>query len=312
MNKEEIKFKELMNLLILDEISEEDKVVLKQHLNECEECKNDFEEYNKVKLAFSSYKKEMVTDQLLNEARIEFKAHLRKEINKGFFLSTTIEKVKDFIVANWKNTIGYAFTLSIGIIAGTFLLRGNETTSNITNEPLSGETRIQDIKFLDSDASDGEIEFEFNAVKPMVIKGNVNDTKIQNVLAYSMINSKNIGTRLHSLNVLETEPKVLDKEIKDALLSVIKYDNNSGVRKEAIDLLKGYKYDNSIKDVLLYVIKNDTVSGMRISAINILAQGEKERTSLSNEDINVLKQQIEKDDNSYVRIQAQTVLKEYR
>ena len=62
---------------------------------------------------------------------------------------------------------------------------------------------ISNIQFIDSDPSDGEVEFTFQASKPVRLKGNVNDPKIQSVLTYAMLNEQNPGSRLNSINAMD-------------------------------------------------------------------------------------------------------------
>jgi len=183
---------------------------------------------------------------------------------------------------------------------------------------LENNIQINNVKFIDQDASDGEIEFTFEAIKPVHIKGNINDERIQNVLVYSMLNEQNPGVRLNAINVIGektpsgmTEKTQMDNDIKMGLLSVVKYDENPGVRREALKLLRTYPYDNEIKEVLLYVLMNDENSGLRIEAINNLNDASKKGMNFNPEELSIFKEKMERDDNNYVRYQAKTVLKEY-
>ena len=157
------------------------------------------------------------------------------------------------------------------------------------------------------------VEFTFDAIKPVRVKGKLNDPDVQNVLMYSMLNEDNPGTRLNTINLISSSSQPQpDNEIKNALLSVVKFDNNQGVRWEAIKLLKKFRFDNEIKNTMLYVLQNDSSSGMRIESMNILVQANKKGNTFSRDDLLVFRHKLQQDDNNYIRYQAQTVLKEYK
>jgi hypothetical protein len=189
----------------------------------------------------------------------------------------------------------------------------NPQQDNNKQAMLSGDTRISNIQFLNKNAGNGTVEFTFDAIKPMHIKGKINDPQVQNVLMYSMLNEDNPGTRLNTINLINSsgQPQP-DNEIKNALLSVVKFDNNQGVRWEAMKLLNKFSFDDEIKNALLYVLQNDSSSGMRIEAMNRLVQANKTGSTFNKEDLSVFRQKMQQDDNNYIRYQAKTVLKENR
>ncbi len=177
---------------------------------------------------------------------------------------------------------------------------------------LSGDTRISDVRFISKNAEDGTVDFTFDAIKPMHIKGKISDPQVQNILTYSMLNVDNPGTRLNTINLInssrESQP---DPEIKSALLSVVKFDNNQGVRFEAMKLLKKFSFDDDVKGAMLYVLQNDSSSGMRIDAMNMLVQASKKGRTFDSKDLSIFRKKMQQDDNNYIRYQAKTVLKEY-
>ena len=168
------------------------------------------------------------------------------------------------------------------------------------------------MRFIDSDPSDGEVEFTFEASKPVRLKGKVNDPKIQSVLTYAMLYEQNPGSRLNSINAMDTElPSQYDEDVKDALITVVMTDNNPGVRREALKLMKKFPYDETFKQTLLYVVANDTSSGLRIEALNLLIEAGKQGHKLNQDDLNLFKKQLQQDENNYIKLKARTILQEY-
>jgi hypothetical protein len=212
-----------------------------------------------------------------------------------------------------------AALLAIGFFVG-YLFYGSSTIDlnklpDKTNNQFTvfqDDVTISNISFIDSDPSDGEVEFTFVAMKPVYLKGRVDDPKIQSILTYSMLNEQNPGSRLNSINAMYSEkPIKFDAEIKDALITVVMTDENPGVRREALKLMKKLPYDEDVKQAFIYVLTSDTSSGLRIEAINALVDAGKKGFTLNKNDIDLFKQKLQTDDNSYIRYRTKTILQEY-
>ena len=144
------------------------------------------------------------------------------------------------------------------------------------------------------------------------MRGNVNDTELQKILTYAVLNEQNPGTRLNSISVINANQiQKPDDEIKNTLISVAKFDNNPGVRREALKSLNELPADEDIKNALIYALLNDTSAGIRIEAINALVKGSKSGINLNQKDLLLLKKKIQSDENNYVRYQAKNIIKEY-
>jgi hypothetical protein len=127
-----------------------------------------------------------------------------------------------------------------------------------------------------------------------------------------MLNEQNPGSRLNSINAMETGGQVsFDKEVEDALVTVLMTDNNPGVRREALQLIKKLGYDERTKQAFLYVILNDTSSGLRIEALNALIDAAKEGHQLNQEDKELFVQKVKYETNNYIRLKSKTLLQEY-
>ena len=127
-----------------------------------------------------------------------------------------------------------------------------------------------------------------------------------------MLNEQNPGTRLNSINAMDTEiPTQYDQDVKEALITVVMSDKNPGVRREAIKLMSKIPYDGNIKQALLYVITNDTISGLRIEALNSIITAGSKGYKLNSEEINLFRQKIQEDENPYIKLRSRTILQEY-
>src|SRR4030067_636515 len=171
-------------------------------------------------------------------------------------------------------------------------------------------TKITNLRFIDQDPSDGEIEFTVDAIKPLRIKGKISDPKIQNMLTYSILYEENPGIRLNAINLIKTNVQNNDEEIKAALITVAKYDTNIGVGREALKLLRSFPFDSEVREALLYILLNDENSAMRIEAITSLKEISEKGTGFNQDEISAFRENLKKEENNYVKFQMKTVLQE--
>lgn len=210
--------------------------------------------------------------------------------------------------------------LGAGVLFGRLVLAPGQHTSDFpapstekVSTFLEGETRIANIRFVNPDAGGGQVEFTFDAVSPVHIKGNINDDRVQKVLAHALINDQNPGVRLRSASAFSTQVRKLelpDREVKAALILALKSDDNPGVRKEALKALLGFPFDEEIKQAFLHVLMRDNNPALRIAAINSLDSLRVQGQPTDKDLLDVLKQRMTTDENNYIRIRAKTVLEE--
>ncbi|HDZ58607.1 MAG TPA: HEAT repeat domain-containing protein [Ignavibacteriales bacterium] len=127
-----------------------------------------------------------------------------------------------------------------------------------------------------------------------------------------MLNAQNPGSRLNSINAMNSEKTFkFDSDVKSALITVVMTDKNPGVRREALKVLKKLPFDDRIKLAFLYVLTNDSVSGLRIEAINALADAANNGNKLNDSEVDLFKNKLRMDDNNYIRYKSKTILQEY-
>ncbi len=306
------KYDELIQLYLYDEIDEANKKILEQHLKSCTECNAQLEELNKMFKKFKENDNNESDDKLLFEARAELRGYLRAQKNKTSIADKLIQILSSLTIKPGGIAFGGAAVLLVGFFLGYMILKTPTVNNSEEGLNFNSLTKIQNINFLDPDPNDGVVEFTYESVKSGRIKGNINDSQVQELLTYAMLNEKNPGTRLNSINVINAsnQPQK-DDELKSVLISVAKFDNNPGVRREALKSLNELTVDKEIKDALIYVLLNDTSAGIRIEAINSLMEASKKGVKLDETDLTTLKNKIELDENNYVRYQLNNIVKEY-
>ena len=314
------KYKEWIQLFLVDELTQSEKEELLNHLKDCNECDAELEKQKRFYSSIEEISLPEPDQNLLSEARREFSAALRVEKSKRKLFTMLLINFSNFFFSPMKIAFSGAMVLIVGIFVGYLLFNNKETKpfvqaiqqSNNDNSisALQGDTRITDVRFIDNDASDGEIEFTADAIKPIHIRGNINNPKIQNILTYSMLYGKNPGARLNAINAINTNTAKDDKEIKSALITVAKYDTNLGVRREALKSLRSFPYDSDVREALLYILLNDKNSSMRIEAITSLKTISEKGSGFNEDEISAFRENVKKEENNYVKYQMKTVLGE--
>jgi len=315
------KYREWLPLLIYDELTPGEHDALDRHLRECPECRADLEDLKQLHATLLQTGPVTPDDKLLREARQALSSALREKDPSGLWSRIT-DAVAGIMFPNVKLVLGGCAALAAGILVGrlTFVPAAPQggllTPVRDDNAQVpDGNTRIANVRFIQSDAATGEVEFTFDAVAPVHIKGNINDERVQGVLAHALVNDENPGVRLRSVSAFSTQIqrlKLPDRKVKAALILALKTDGNPGVRKEALKALQGFPFDEEIKQAFLYVLVRDTNPALRIAAINSLDSARVEGQATDRDLLDVLKQRMKTDDNTYIRLRAKSVLEEIK
>jgi hypothetical protein len=305
-------YREKLPLLVYGELTQEEQKQIKSHLEQCTRCSEELDQLEKLQSVVDSAAMPKASEGLLNEARIELRAALRMERGRKTWKNIWTERLQGWLPVfriSFAALASLAFGIFIGYKAFQPTIDTAQPITRIARKPVAepvGEMQISDLKFEDSDASDGTVEFTFQAIRPMKYKGNIDNPDAQKVLTYALVNAQNPGIRLHAVNALNAKPfKKPDSAVKKALIEALRKDENPGVRMEALTALQKFAVDEDIKQAFLHVLTNDENAALRIAAIKSI---EAERL-MDQEVVKVLKE-VQTDEEEFVRLKAKTLIQE--
>lgn len=312
---------ELIQLYIAGEVNDEEKIIVENALLENDQLKEEYEHVKKLYEAFSENRPAPISDKQVNKARTDLMRAIRAEAEKVSFYDKLINTAKDLLFTNYKIAFSSAATLVVGIFLGYFLFaRGPVQTQMLNSNRIvdldnleESDLQISNIRLKSPFSEDGQIEFSFDAIKPISYTGNAGDEFTRKLLAQALLTADNPGVRLKTVNTIAQQSRknfIPDPKVKDALITTLKIDDNPGVRREALNVLMKYPLDEKTRDAFLFVLQNDKNSGMRVAAINALVDWKSQGKSLDNEIRNVLNKKAETDQNDFIRIRAASLLKE--
>ena len=275
MNHE--KYKELLELNVLGELSKSEELELENHLFECDECSSEYAEIKKLYAVISTERDSMPTEDDLTNARKRLFNTINSEIEK----TAHIEKIN----FSWTKIFYNKYRLGLGTVAmvliGFFIgyLIFNNSNPVLLNNSIDldkidrGELKISNVDFPKKFSDEGEFIFKLNDKNSTIYKGTLEDVGVQKLLASAINETENPGFKIktaRSFTELLPNNFVPDLEIKNAFINSLKTDKNPGVRKGALQALVNFKYDEEIRDALIFVLENDENASNRMSAINTL------------------------------------------
>lgn len=299
-------FLEMIILATINELDDFNAHKLKEHMSVCPHCGEEYKrmmDFNENVIRNKPVQEELLLEKARRELRVKLYSLTQK--------SSIKEKLISFLYP-YKFALSGAVLFLIGVLSGLFFTTMRQQSNSVYDLLNQSKVRISNINFIDSDPADGEVAFEFDAVKPVSIRGKVSDSKILQILVHSLLNEKNDGTRLRAINAISSQTEITAHpgKIKSALIKTVKYDPNPGVRREALLTLNQLPVDREIIDVLLYVLEKDTNAGNRIAAINSFNSDKLKPEVITKKALEILKQKTIDDNNQYIKLRAKTVVEE--
>jgi hypothetical protein len=335
------RYKEWLQLSFVDELTDEEKGLLRTHLEQCDECRAEFHELQQLMTYLGESGAGEPSGQLLREARQSLRDALSKESLTESTLTRTTQGVAPsvsssrggfrstrspgFAGAGWMGWLGGfrlalsgAAAMAIGLFIGYLAFGRGAIPSHapgayeegITDQEL-GRPGISNIRFLDWGTGDGQIEIQYDLVRPVRLRASLDDDRVQRMLTRALQTEDNAGVRLKAIRALDaTATHAYDADIKLALISALKTDPNPGVRKQSLRALQNVPFDEDIKEVCLFVLQNDDNPGMRVASINLLSGATLEGHVMGKEVYEVLNATLEQEDDPLLRARSTVFIEE--
>jgi len=114
------------------------------------------------------------------------------------------------------------------------------------------------------------VRVQLNAEQPLVITGSLDDSDVRRVVTYVVKGGDRFdpGLRLDCLEALKTRSG--DADVREALLSAARKDQNPAVRLKALEALRDSASEDAVRAVLLEALRHDSNPGVRVEAVNLL------------------------------------------
>ncbi len=297
-----------ITLYAYDELGDDARFELEQHVGRCAGCAAELKAVTAFKTTMSAVPVLEPTPSLLAAARMRLQEALETaEQERGW-------RRWFFDPAAWLRQIKFSPALAtalliIGFAAGS--LAGFRLSNPVTgpgvvklvgdgsNLSEASVARISDISQL---PGTNKVEIKYDTIVPEKVEGDLNDSRIQQLLLFAARSNYNPGTRMDSVNLLTKNPD--DSKVREALKAALRYDSNAGVRIKALEALGPFvKDDVSVRDVVIEALLHDSNPGVRTEALMMLNPVKADGTVRL-----ALQHLAQNDKDPSIRQQARTVL----
>jgi HEAT repeat protein/putative zinc finger protein len=299
--------KENVLLYVYNELPDDARYELEQHLARCADCAGELKLTRKFHATLSELPVEEPSPNLVAASRMQLQESL-ETAEQGKFWHRLI-----FDPGAWLRQVRFAPALAAAIFIVGFAggigttykyVNGNggapSTASGSATAPA--ESSITGIQSVSQEPGSNQVTIKYNTVSTQEAQGSLNDQRIQQLLLFAARNNYNSGVRMDSVDLLTQEPD--SAHVREALIYALRYDSNPGVRLKALDGLGAYvKSDPRVRDALLEALVNDSNPGARTEAMRLL---EPVRADSSVRE--VLHKLSQSDQNPYIRSQARIML----
>ena len=295
--------RENIPLYVYDELADDARHELEQHLNRCPGCTSELQSMRDFKEVASTVPQLEVTPNLLASARMDL-----QEALEG------VEQVHGwrrifFDPFAWLRQVQFSPALAtvifiIGFGGGllTMYRMGIHKTPITAPGPVqTTNASISNVVDINRDPN-GQVQIQYNQMLPGKAEGSLDDEKIKDLLLVAVRDNVNSGVRMDSIDLLSKMKD--DGRIRESLIFALRYDTNPGVRLKALEAIAPQvKSDIRVRNAVLEALLNDNNPGVRSGALRAL---EIVKTDTS---VRAALEQLSKDDpNQYIRTESRRLI----
>jgi hypothetical protein len=299
-----------VTLYVYDELADDARYELEQHVERCGECAAELNELRQFKTTMLAVPVPEPSPNLLAASRMRLQEALETAEPHHGWRRWVLEP------AIWLRQIklapaAAALLFIVGFGAGigvTVRLVDNRVIPVPGTGHSSGgvqapaEASVLGIRGITQEPGSNKVDIKYDTVVPQTATGSLDDPRIQQLLLFAARNNTNSGVRVDSVDLLAQKPE--DERIRQALMYALQYDENPGVRLKALDGLGRYvKGDVRARDAVLQALMNDRNPGVRTQAIQMLKPVRADASVRQ-----VLEHLAEQDQNSSIRNLSRSVL----
>lgn len=292
-----------ITLYVYDELADDSRYELEQHVARCEACSGELETTRAFRTSMSAAPQVEPTPNLLVASRMRLQEALETaEQHRGWRALDPMAWLRQmkFSPALAAVLLIVGFAGGIGT-AWRVVPRGG---SSIVGGSGAGpaEASIAGIREITQMPGSDKVEIKYDTAVPQKVEGSLNDQRIQKLLLYAARNNYNPGVRQNSVDLLSQRPD--EARIRESLKSSLLYDPNPGVRVKALESLGPYvTEDTGVRDAVLQALEHDSNPGVRAEAIHFL------QPVRADGSVRLVLQKLAAEDRSdFIRQQASRVL----
>jgi hypothetical protein len=293
-------------LYVYDELSDDAKYEFEHHVKTCLGCRKELDSAVAFKNDMAALPVQEVSPNLLASSRMKLQEELEhaEQARGGWGMLV-------FDVAGWMHQLKLAPALTMALLMIGFC-GGAITTWRIGNgaqapgqDPLNRKQSVStaslaDIESVTIQPNSNQVQVKYDVLQPQTYVGSADDPRMQSLLLAAQT-SNNIDVRLTATGILKGRSQ--DDDVREGLISTLRYDKNEGVRMAALDALKSYvRNDVHVRDAVVEALLHDSNPGVRQEAISLLDPVKADSS------VHEALRELLRDANPYIRSQAEKYL----
>ena len=302
----------LIPLYYYGELPADDEDALETHLTACAACATELEKQRKLAAAFD-LRHASVPAALLDDCRADLMAAIAGGAPRAVIpakgpwtlfleaLASTFSglgRLRQPLGATALVALGFmAAKITPGVLPGLALHR---TGSGITTSSVAGDDVFSTVRSVQPDRN-GKVQIAFDETHRRVVEGSLGDQSIQQLLL-AAVREQDSAVRVESVEMLKGHAE--SSEVRDALLNAVKNDANPGVRLKALEGLKPLAGDPQVRKTLAQVLLTDDNARIRMQVADLLVAHRDDSL------VGTLQSVMQHEDNDYVRLKIEKALKE--
>ncbi len=297
-----------VTLYIYDELPDDARYELEQHLGRCPACAAEAKSAQEFRATMSAVPVEEPSPNLLAFSRMRLQEALETTEQHGAWWRWVLEP------AVWFRQVRLAPALAMiifivgfaGGIGVTYRLVQKPAGVPGVVTPVSGgdvaQASISGIRTITQEPGTNKVQIKYDTTVPQSAEGSLDDQRIQQLLLFAARNNYNAGVRMDSVDLLTQKPE--EAKIREALEFSLRYDSNPGVRVKALEALGPYvKSDVTVRNALLEALINDANPGVRAEALRMLRPVRADASVRQ-----VLQHLAQYDKDDYIRVESKLTL----
>jgi len=285
-----------LSLYLQNELDDEERARIEFHLRSCSRCA---EELRQLRLLSAKLRPPEVDEKALAAARRLTLMHLRRSTRPRFYAA--------------EGPLYRAALAAVLIVMGFFLGRWSHGYLSPAGQESAASHRevrpyVVGVQDLDFDVASGTFVIEYNTINEIRLKGALEEAELEQLLHYAMLEDPSPRIRLHAVKALAAaarQHKKLSDDLIQSLHSVIRREQNTGVKLMAIRVLETLPMDRTIRAILTGILFRETNTAIRIEAFKALT-----RDALADAEAETYLHPAKQDSNSYIRYKAHELLQQ--
>ena len=249
---------EQMLLYCSDELSDQSKTELEDHLKTCSSCQSRLSEMQQMVEHFYVLQSRKASNAVIGQAH----HRVMEEIAHSQMRETQFP---------WKKASAW-LAMAASLIISFYVGRMTMHTPNSNGyESLITAYQMMEYGAIKVDAETGELSITLPKVENQTLIGSMQDARMQRFAQAVLRYDVRADVRMDVLKMMNSDMLMTNEDLSQTVMFVLEHDTNPGIRLRAMRLLKRLPVSPELIAVLKRILVKGEIEGIRVQAADYLA-----------------------------------------